>query len=223
MLNIVFVTIQPGAWLNSLVLIAAWLLYFSAHSLLASLEVKHWVAVRWPSFMPAYRLVFNALAIVLLLPIVWIMAVYTWPLVWQWQGAARVVGNTLAILAAVGFVWSLRYYDLQEFLGVRQWRGQIATVQDQEHLKISPLHRFVRHPWYFFAMVLLWSRNMDLAQFITSVAASIYFTIGSRMEEKKLLMYYGERYHRYMQRVPGLFPLPGQVLNAMEAAALEKD
>ena len=202
-------------------LLVAWLLYFVAHSLLASLWVKQRVAARWPNLMPAYRLVFNALAIALLVPIAWIMLVHTWPLVWQWHGAARVVSNVLAVLAALGFIWSLKYYDLQEFFGIRQWRGQITQITEQEHLKISPLHRFVRHPWYFFAMVLLWSRDMDLAQLITSVMLSIYFIIGSRMEEKKLLVYYGERYQRYQQRVPGLFPLPGRVLSAAEAAALE--
>lgn len=212
----------PDIWLNTHVLLAAWLLYFVVHSLLASLWVKRWVAARWPDFMPGYRLAFNALAIVLLLPIVWIMAAHAWPVVWQWQGAARLVSNTVALLAALGFVWSLKYYDMQEFLGIRQWRGHVMSVAEQEHLKISPLHRFVRHPWYFFAMVLLWSRDMNLAQLITSLAASFYFTIGSRMEEKKLLVYYGERYRRYMQRVPGLFPLPGRVLSAREAAALEK-
>ncbi len=216
-------TMPPDIWLNTLTLLAAWLLYFVVHSLLASLWVKRWFAARWPGLMPAYRLAFNALALALLLPIVWIMAAHAWPVVWQWHGAASVASNTLAILAVLGFVWSLQYYDMQEFWGIRQWRGHVAAVNELAHLKISPLHRFVRHPWYFFAMVLLWSRDMNLAQFITSVAASIYFTIGSRMEEKKLLVYYGERYRRYMQRVPGLFPLPGRMLSAAEAAALEKD
>ena len=202
-------------------LLVAWLLYFVVHSLLASLWVKQRVAARWPNLMPAYRLAFNALALALLVPIAWIMLAHTWPLVWQWHGAARVVSNTLAILAALGFIWSLKYYDLQEFFGIRQWRGQVTQITEQEHLKISPLHRFVRHPWYFFAMVLLWSRDMDLAQLITSVMLSLYFTIGSRMEEKKLLVYYGERYQRYMQCVPGLFPLPARVLSAAAAAALE--
>lgn len=204
-------------------LLAAWLLYFVLHSLLASLWLKQRVAARWPQLMPAYRLLFNALALALLAPIVWIMLAHTWPLVWQWHGAARVVSNLLAILAFLGFIWSLKYYDLQEFFGIRQWRGQVKQIEEQEHLKISPLHRFVRHPWYFFVMVLLWSRDMDLAQFVTSVMASLYFTIGSRLEEKKLLVYYGERYRRYMQRVPGLFPLPGRILSAAEAAALEKN
>jgi protein-S-isoprenylcysteine O-methyltransferase Ste14 len=204
-------------WFNTLALVAAWLCYFAVHSALASLSVKRWVAARWPGFMPAYRLAFNALALLLLLPIFWMMAASPWPLVWQWQGLEKVAANTLSVLALLGFIWSLRYYDLQEFLGLRQWRGQIMAPEDQEHLQISPLHRFVRHPWYFFAMVLLWSRDMNLAQFLTSVMASIYFTVGARLEERKLLVYYGERYRSYMQRVPGLFPLPWKFITAAEA------
>ena len=214
---------SADTWFNTFALLGAWLVYFAIHSLFASLWLKQRVVTRFPDFMPAYRLSFNALALVLLLPIVWLMAAHPWPLVWQWQGAAKLVTSALAVLALLGFIWSLKYYDMQEFLGIRQWRGQVKSVADQEHLKISPLHRFVRHPWYFFALVLVWSRDMNLAQLITSVMVSLYFIIGSRMEERKLLVYYGERYRRYMQRVPGLFPLPGRVLSAREAAELGGD
>jgi protein-S-isoprenylcysteine O-methyltransferase Ste14 len=123
----------------------------------------------------------------------------------------------------LGFVWSLRYYDMQEFLGLKQWRGHVTTAEDQESFQLSPLHRFVRHPWYFFAIILLWARDMNTAQFLTSVMASLYFTIGARLEERKLLVYHGERYRRYMERVPGLFPLPWKCLSATEAKKLCSD
>jgi hypothetical protein len=53
--------------INTLLFLAAWLAYFIVHSLLASLAVKKWIAARWPDFMPAYRLAFNMIALVLLL------------------------------------------------------------------------------------------------------------------------------------------------------------
>jgi len=211
------------SWINTLVLAAAWIFYFVVHSALASLVVKKWVAARWPAFMPAYRLVFNAISLVLLLPVFLITAANPWPQVWQWQGIGKITANTLQVLAILGFVWSLKYYDLQEFLGLRQWRGQISAPEDQEHLQISPLHRFVRHPWYFFALVLLWTRDMNLAQLITSIMASVYFTVGARMEERKLLVYHGERYRRYMEKVPGLWPLPWKFLRVEEAESLRQE
>lgn len=206
-------------WLNTLALAAAWLFYFVVHSALASLVVKKWVAARWPVVMPAYRLVFNSVSVAMLLPVFFITMSNPWPQVWQWQGMGRMTATTLQVLAALGFLWSLRYYDLQEFLGLRQWRGQVTAPEDQEHLQISPMHRFVRHPWYFFAIVLLWTRDMDLANLITSVLATVYFTVGAQMEERKLLVYHGERYRQYMKRVPGLCPLPWKFLSVAEVKA----
>jgi protein-S-isoprenylcysteine O-methyltransferase Ste14 len=209
--------------INTLLFLAAWLAYFIVHSLLASLAVKKWIAARWPDFMPAYRLAFNMIALVLLLPILWLMVALSWPTLWQWQGTSKWIANGLSVLAVLGFVWSLRYYDMQEFLGLKQWRGHVTTAEDQESFQLSPLHRFVRHPWYFFAIILLWARDMNTAQFLTSVMASLYFTIGARLEERKLLVYHGERYRRYMERVPGLFPLPWKCLSATEAKKLCSD
>jgi hypothetical protein len=42
------------------------------------------------------------------------------------------------------------------------------------------------------------------------------------LEEKKLLIYHGDIYRRYMARVPGLIPLPWKFLTAEEAEALLK-
>lgn len=194
------------------VLLASWVAYFVVHSALASLTVKRLVAAHWPGFMLAYRLVFNILGVVLLLPILWQITAQSWPVVWQWHGIGKWIANSLSMLALLGFIWSLKYYDMQEFLGLRQWRGHIKAPEDQEHFVISPLHRFVRHPWYFFAMVLLWARDMNAAQLLSTVLATAYFTLGSRLEEKKLLVYHGEAYRRYMEKVPGLFPLPWKYL-----------
>ena len=196
-----------------LLLAGCWLVYFIIHSTLASLGIKRWVAARWPSFMPVYRLAFNALAAVLIIPPMILMYKLHGPWLWQWNGFAAWLANGLAVLALLGFFWSLRYYDGMEFLGVRQWRAGIRTVEDQERFHISPLHRFVRHPWYSLALVLIWTRNMDAAFLLTAVAATLYFVIGSWLEERKLLYYYGEAYQSYRQRVPGLIPLPWRYLN----------
>jgi cobalt-zinc-cadmium efflux system protein len=57
--------------------------------------------------------------------------------------------NLLAFAAGLGFLWTLRYYDMQAFLGVRQWQQGSQNVADQEPFPLSPVPRYVRHPWYF--------------------------------------------------------------------------
>ncbi len=204
-----------------LALTAAWGGYFLLHSLHASLAVKRWVAGRWPDLMPLYRLFFNAAATLLLIPPLWLTFSLRGPYYWQWTGIGWWLANGLAVAAALGVFRSLRHYDGGEFLGIRQWRRGERSVEDQERFHVSDLHRFVRHPWYSLSLVIVWTRDMDLSFLVSAILISLYFIVGSRLEERKLITYHGETYRRYRQRVPGLIPLPWRHLSRVEARELE--
>lgn len=203
-------------------LLIFWLTYFAFHSVLASLAVKRRVAAAYPGAMPFYRLGFNLLAVLLLLPVLWFMYGHPGPMLWRWQGMGALLANGLALAALFGFWRSLEAYDMGEFLGLRQWKSHTRRVEDQEHFHLSPFHRFVRHPWYFFGLVLIWTRDMNAALLLSSALISLYFVIGSRLEEKKLLVYHGAVYRRYMACVPGLVPLPWKWLRAEQARDLAR-
>jgi len=215
--------VHPVTTNTLLVLLAStWIAYFIIHSVLASLAVKQAVERSHPNWMPAYRLFFNAAALLLIIPPLWLTYHIDAPWLWQWQGIGWWLANGLALLAIAGFGWSTRYYESGEFIGTRQWRERETRVEDQEHLRISPLHRYVRHPWYFFGLVLMWTRDMNAPLLLTICFATLYFIIGSRLEERKLLQYYGDAYASYRQRVPGLLPLPWRYLSAADAQQLEQ-
>jgi len=199
-----------------------WIGYFVLHSLLASLAVKRWVDAGWPKLMPYYRLTFNFLALLLLLPIIGFSHHDPEPMLWRWQGSAVWLANGLALGAMLGFWLSLKSYDMQEFLGLRQLQFHVRKVEDQERFQLSPFHRFVRHPWYFFALILIWTRDMGVMTLLSSILITLYFVVGSWLEEKKLLVYHGDIYRRYMARVPGLIPQPWKSLTKKEAEALLK-
>jgi protein-S-isoprenylcysteine O-methyltransferase Ste14 len=211
-----------SAWCDIVLLSFCWIGYFVLHSLLASLAVKRRVAAGWPNLMPYYRLTFNVLALLLLLPIIWLSYHDPESMLWRWQGVAAWLANGLALAAIFGFWLSLKSYDMQDFLGLRQLQLHVRKVEDQERFHLSPFHRFVRHPWYFFGLILVWTRDMSVTKLLSSVLITLYFIVGSWLEEKKLLVYHGDTYRRYMQRVPGLIPLPWKYLTEAEAAALLK-
>lgn len=207
---------------TELVLLAAlWLAYFTLHSLLAALGFKRWLAARRPRLMPAYRLTYNALAVLLLLPPAGLMLAWDGPLLWAWEGPWAWLAHALALLALGLFVWSLAGYDGGEFSGLRQWRSRHAGIEDEATLHLSTLHRYVRHPWYLCALLLIWTRDMDAARLLSALLATGYFIVGSRLEETKLIAFHGEAYRRYRARVPGLLPWPGYRLNPHEARELE--
>ena len=198
----------------------AFIAYFVMHSLLASLWVKNTVQQHWPHIMPAYRLLYNFIAVLFLIPLVLWMQANPGPPVWLWQGAFGWLMNGLTLSAIVGFLWSLRAYDNSVFLGLTQWRNRhraISSTADPEQLHLSTQHRFVRHPWYFFFLVIMWTQDLHLTQVVVYGLITVYLFAGSRMEEQKLIEHYGEAYENYQKQVPGLFPLPWRWLSKNEA------
>ena len=200
--------------MSLLALAIGWALYGGVHSLLASLRVKNWFAARWPAFAPRYRLAYNLFAVVTVLPLVWATYAIDGDWLWRWTGFAAWLANGLALAALAGIVAASRAYDMGEFIGLR------PAARPSEKLGISTFHRHVRHPWYFFSLVLIWTRDMNAPLLVSATAITLYFIVGSRLEEKKLLALHGDAYRRYMARVPGLLPLPGKSLSAEEAREL---
>lgn len=205
------------------VLATTWLAYAVVHSVLASLTVKQRIAARFPDAARGYRLLFNAVAVVLLVPPLWLTFAWRGPLLWRWSEGWGWLADGLALAAVAGFVWSTRYYDMKVFAGTAQWRDREATATDDGALRLSPLHRYVRHPWYAFALVILWTRDMDAARLTSTICVTLYLWLGSLLEERKLLEFHGDAYARYRQCVNGLVPWPGKILSAAEAEALARD
>jgi methanethiol S-methyltransferase len=198
----------------------AWLLYGTVHSLLASFAMKNRIADRWPEFMPAYRLAYNIFAAVTLLPVLWLVYGTPSEWLWRWTGVWAWLANGLALAAIAGVMLSGRAYDMGEFLGLRQMRQHDRGTRDRESFRISTLHRYVRHPWYCLGLVLIWTRDMNGPLLVSAVAITLYFIVGSRLEETKLIAMHGDAYRRYRERVPGLLPLPWKRLSEAEASEL---
>jgi protein-S-isoprenylcysteine O-methyltransferase Ste14 len=204
-----------------LVLAMAWLVFFVIHSTLAAATTKAWVTHRHPALAPGYRLFFNGMAIVTVaIPLV-MMRQFRGDLLWSWTGPGFWIANSIALLGIGGFVWSLRYYSGAEFAGFAQLQRHQTNADSHEALYISPLHRYVRHPWYLFGLMIIWTRDMDPAFLLSAIMMTGYFFVGARLEEHKLIRYYGDVYHEYCQCVPGILPRPGKILTRERAAQLE--
>lgn len=203
--------LPPG---QAALLFGLWAVYGLLHSTLAARSVKTAITRRWPALQRAYRLSFNILAVLLLIPPLALMYALAGPPLWSWTGPLAWLQHALAALALVGFAWTSRHYDMSEFLGLTREPGDRAALGP---LRLSPLHRYVRHPWYFLALLLIWTRDMDAARLISAMAITAYFWIGSRFEEAKLIEEYGDAYRQYRARVGGLLPLPGRRLAPDEA------
>jgi protein-S-isoprenylcysteine O-methyltransferase Ste14 len=198
-------------------LMFSWTLYGILHSLLASHACKNAVRNRFPDAFRVYRLTYNLLAVLLLIPPLWLLFSYPGDLLWRWPTALRWLADIAALSAVAGFIWSAKFYDTREFLGFRQLSQTTLAMDDQAPMSLSFAHRFVRHPWYFLGLVIIWTREMNTAFLLTAVTLTLYLLIGSRQEEKKLVACYGEQYRRYQASVPGLVPRPWCYISRQQA------
>ncbi|RME49838.1 MAG: isoprenylcysteine carboxylmethyltransferase family protein [Caldilineae bacterium] len=184
------------------VILAAATLYGGLHSLLAAHAVKR---VLEPKLGRAYRLVYNLVAGVTLLPLLALVPLlpdrllYRVPAPWGWGMAA------VQAIAALAAVWTLRQTDVLRFLGLRQL-AETAPLPPNR-LQVRGAYRWVRHPLYFFSLLFLWfSPVMSQNQAALYAALSAYLGWGALLEERKLTAQYGEAYRRYRRRTPMLLP-----------------
>jgi len=211
---------SPPVHLTSLALL--WLLYGMIHSGLATAGAKSWFRKHSSRHCSAYRLIYNVIAAALLIPPLWLLFSYSGAALWQLPQPVRWLADAAALTAVAGVLWTARSYDTGEFFGVSQLRAGAPGTEDRSPLRLSTMHRFVRHPWYFFGLVVLWTREMNAAWLVSALVITLYLIVGSRREEWDLVARFGDRYRFYREHVPALIPLPWRYLTAAQLEALNR-
>lgn len=186
-------------------LVLLWCGWCMGHSLLITATVRRWVEKRGGAWQGLYRLVYVAVAVITLLPLLW----YTASLPQQPVPALPLwLRGPLLLYALVMFVGGLRAYDLQSFLGLRQWRQyRLGKASDLPPLHTTGILRYVRHPWYAGGIALLWGLpGLTNVTLVTRLILSGYLVLGTLLEERKMRELFGAPYRDYCRRTPMFFP-----------------
>jgi len=190
----------------------AWAAWGGLHSLLISPGWMRLVSSRFPGLCPWYRLGYNCLAVLTILPVyVFKLSLAGEPLL-SW-GGPFVPLRFLLLGAALWLFWvGARVYDLGVVGGLAQLRSRCTYAGQPyaEELRVTGILARVRHPWYGAALLLLWTRtgSFDAADLVTSAVLSCYVVAGAALEERKLAHVHGDAYREYARRTPKFFPLP---------------
>jgi protein-S-isoprenylcysteine O-methyltransferase Ste14 len=190
-------------------LVIVWITWCALHSALVSLSLTEPLRKRFPDASRYYRIVYNVVSVVTLLPVL----LYTFSLrgtpIFSWQGPWRFVQMAMAVSALVFFLAGARHYDLFQFLGLRQLKDEKAcsVLTDDCSLDTSGVLSLVRHPWYAGGILIIWARPLDTSAILTNFVLTGYFVVGTRLEERKLTAQFGQEYADYQQRVSMFLPL----------------
>ncbi|OEU64382.1 MAG: hypothetical protein BBJ57_08600 [Desulfobacterales bacterium PC51MH44] len=187
-----------------------WITWCIVHSGMISVTTTNYLKRRFESNFHFYRLFFNLVSIATLIPVILYGQSIKSPVIFRLEGFMILLQVLLLITTALLFFAGARHYDMLRFLGLRQIRtgtspGALTTTGN---LDTTGILGITRHPWYLAAIMLIWTAHssLDVHTLIMNVILTIYLIVGAIIEERKLIMEYGEDYRRYQENVSRLIP-----------------
>jgi protein-S-isoprenylcysteine O-methyltransferase Ste14 len=99
-------------------------------------------------------------------------------------------------------------YDSLSFFGIRQMLdfGKKIKVNHSKEIRKRGLLGIIRHPMYFALLIYLWCQTFSLTDIVVNIVLTVYIIIGTKLEERKLVLEFGDTYIKYQQEVPMLIP-----------------
>ena len=188
-----------------------WIAYCVIHSALISITVTDFLKRALGDNYRFHRLFFNIFSVTTLVPLLMYSHSARWSteLLLTWEGYMRIIQYGLIALGAVLAITGARHYSMLQFLGIQQ------ILKERSGAAMTATGKFdsrgilgiVRHPWYLAVFILLWARDLNVARFIINMVLSAYLLIGTLLEERKLVLEFGEKYKAYQRQVSMLIPL----------------
>lgn len=178
------------------------------HSTLISVTVTRFLRKHVHGYTRFYRILFNFIALLTLIPVILYQRSLLTPPFFDWHGYLHIPQISMIILGIMLFILGAKKYDAGLFLGITQLKQKHSpnSLNHEDILDISGIHSVMRHPWYSGLLLVLWARPLDTSTLIINIVFSLYLIVGAWLEERKLVIEYGEPYRAYQKNVSMLLP-----------------
>lgn len=186
------------------------LAFFLQHSGMVRRRFRAWIAGVIP---PRYHRAIYAIASGVVLTMVVVLWQPSGNHLLVLEGPGRWLTRGGSALAIALFVWGAVALEGFDGFGLAPIKAYMQGSAEQPPIFVARgPYRWVRHPWYFGVLVLIWSCP-DLAtdRLLFNILWTAWIAIGARLEERDLVNEFGDAYDNYRQKVPMLIPWHGPV------------
>jgi len=131
------------------------------------------------------------------------------PAIFEWPGNWRILRYSLILLSIVLVISGARHYSFSQFLGFRQIRTSSSHggMTETGNIDMTGVLGITRHPWYVAVFLLIWANDLNIGTIVVNLVLSAYLVIGTLLEERKLVLEFGDRYREYQGRVSMFMPI----------------
>ena len=194
--------------MNYILIALMWAGYCSLHSYLISIRFTELMKQKLKSYYAFYRFFYVLISIALLFPVFHYTGQLASEIVISYYPPWSVIRYVLVVFSLLIFFKAFIFdYDSLSFLGIRQILNfRKRTINQEIGIKKNGLLGVVRHPMYFATILLLWCHTFRLSDIVVNTVLTAYVIIGTMLEERKLVLEYGDSYVQYQKEVPMLFP-----------------
>ncbi|MCJ7783453.1 MAG: hypothetical protein MUP41_05930 [Desulfobacterales bacterium] len=185
-----------------------WILWCTLHSTLIATPVKDYLRKKLGDWFRFYRLFFNAVSLATLIPVLYYSLSIQRTPIFLWERHLMIVKYLLLATSITLFVAGGRHYSMSEFFGIRQIKTGRANpaLSEYDTFNTSGILGAIRHPWYTASLMAIWARDITLSTLLINIVISAYFVVGTILEERKLLLEFGEKYREYQKNVSMFLP-----------------
>ncbi len=181
------------------------LAFFAQHSGMVRRSFRHQLQLFMPVSYHGAAYAVTSGIVLLVLVIFWQKSAST---LVAFDGVAAWMLHGIFFLAIAGTVWGMWALGDVDVFGLNRVLAHLRGRQPSPGpVVIRGPYRWVRHPLYFFTLLMLWScpdLSVDRLQF--NILWTAWVVIGTVLEERDLVVNFGTAYTDYQRKVPMLVP-----------------
>jgi methanethiol S-methyltransferase len=186
-----------------------WIGYCTLHSYLISIRFTNLMNRLLKKYYAFYRLFYILISLFLLILLLNFTAPLDNKVIISYGKYPGILRYALIYGSLLMFIWAFFHdYDSLSFFGIRQILnfGKTKSLKPSNEIKKSGLLGIIRHPMYLALLIYLWCQISKMSDIVVTVVLTVYILIGTILEEKKLVLEFGEEYIKYQKQVPMLIP-----------------